>query len=116
MAVVSNLSMKPLVLMSNSYRTRRTSGVAMHVGQAFLHETKHSKRDLPGEAVEIVRDLNRSPDLAALRESFDIAAESQRKSDFVQQRWMQKIGDGTDLRIDLVHDPRVLSDHLRYLG
>ena len=61
-------------------------GMAMNVGETFLHDAENGGLEFGGQPSDVGRNIQKDLDVAALRKSFDISPESGGKAEVVQQR------------------------------
>jgi len=73
-----------------SYARRRASGMAMNIGQTFLHHAKHVISRVVWQSSQIPGNFKFHLDPAALREPFCIPPQSRRQPGLVEQRRMQQ--------------------------
>src|SRR5450755_4866070 len=94
-SAVFNLYADSVFFALNSNQRGLASGVAMNVGQAFLHQAEYDDFHFGWESSEIIGNLQINLKTAALRKTLHVPVQRGRNTGFIQQRWMQKIGSST---------------------
>src|SRR3984957_7008484 len=75
----------------------RAAGMAVHVGERFLHDAEDGGFAFAGEAAEVRRQLDFDRNVAALGKFFDEPAQRRLQTHFVEQRRMQQVRDGAQV-------------------
>ena len=71
-------------------------GMAVHVGERFLENAKQSQLDLPGKTLHNLRQMQLDLNATALGKALGIPASSGVKTQFIEQRRMEQVGNGSD--------------------
>ncbi len=88
----------------------------MNVCKTLLHGTENRRFRLTRQPLKTRGDFQIHFDLAAFGESIDVPVESGRKSRFVEQRWMEQVGDGADLSTEFLYQSRTVVNRTGSLG
>lgn len=80
-----------MVALTKANLGKRTSGMPVNVGEAFLHHAENRGFRFPWQTPEIFREIQVDLDLAAQREAIHIPAQGGGEPRFVEQRWMQQV-------------------------
>ena len=96
-------------------RSSLASGMAMNVGQRFLHYAEHNQLQFARQSPEFFRNIEVNHNPTALRRSLHIPADRRRQPCLIEQRRMQQVRNGTGLTHALVQGLRELRQHLGLL-
>src|SRR5258708_20660146 len=88
----------------------------MNICKTLLHGTENRRFRLTRQPLKTRGDFQIHFDLAAFGESIDVPVESGRKSRFVEQRWMEQVGDGADLSTEFLYQSRTVVNRTASLG
>src|SRR5450631_3724784 len=85
LALILNFERHTVAVTGHTNHCTLASAVAMNVGQALLHQTKHHQLHFAGETFEVFRNFERNLQAAALAKALDIPAQGLGKAGFVQE-------------------------------
>ena len=92
------------------------AGIAMDVGEAFLHDAEQRHLDFGGETAEIGEMLTFELDAAALLKTFGVPADGGAETGFVEQRGMEQIGKRANFFADHANDLAAFVERFLALG
>jgi hypothetical protein len=84
--------------------------MTMDIRETFLDYAEHGELYFFGKPIKTLRDVKLRYDLAAFRESFDVAVERRGETCLIQQRGMHQVGNGANLLRCLFYDRSVFMD------
>lgn len=99
---VLNLDDDAAIFFTNRYLRGIAFGMTMNIRETFLHQPENGNFHLVGHARELRRNLEANVDLAALREAIHVPANGRGKAGRIEQRWVQQVGNGSNLLADLL--------------
>src|SRR5215831_6929421 len=80
------------------------AGMAVDVGEAFLHEAVNDEFGIGGEPAEIFGDAQRNIEIAALDKALHVPSERFGQAIFVEKRRVQKIRHRANFLAQLLHE------------
>src|SRR5216684_2027241 len=86
--------------------------MAMNVRETLLHGAENRRLRLAIQPLKIRGNLQIHCDLAALGESLCIPTESRSKSSFIQQRWMEQMGNCANLLAEFLYQSRTVVNRI----
>src|SRR5437899_6264600 len=86
--------------------------MAMNIGETLLYGPENCRFRLAIEPLKIRGDLQIHFNLAPFGESLDVPMESRRKSRFIQQGWMEQMGNGADLSTEFLYQSRTVVNRI----
>src|SRR5205807_379404 len=96
-SAVGDPDISSVLVFGERYPDRIASGMPLYVRQRFLRYTEKRQFHLLRESAEVVRRIQIHLNPAALRKSGGIPTQSRKKSQFIEQRRMQQIGNRAHL-------------------
>jgi len=91
-------------------RAGRTTSVTMDIGQTLLNHAEYCNLHLWGQALELLRYIERCLNVAPLCEAIGIPPKGRRKPHLIQQGRVKQMGSGTNFVGYLIHQRGILSD------
>jgi len=92
----------------NANPGRRAFRMAMNIRETLLNGPEDCGFCLAPEPLKIRGDLQIDFYLAPFGESLDVPMKSRSKSRFIQQRWMEQVGNRADLSTEFLYQSRTL--------
>src|ERR1700688_35228 len=105
---VPNLNGAVVAFLLNTNDCGGASRVTVNVRQTFLNDTEDSDFHFRRQAAEIVRNYQIDINLAALRETIHVPAQSRSKTRQVEKRGVKEMGNGANLTGNLLHQHGII--------
>src|SRR5216684_8337452 len=86
--------------------------MAMNIGETLLDGSENRRFRLAPEPLKIRGDLQIHFNFAPFGESIDVPMESRSESRFIQQRWVEQVGNRADLSTEFLYQSRTVVNRI----
>src|SRR5215467_2895786 len=86
--------------------------MSMNISEALLQRPEQGSFDITAQPTKLCWEFQIHFDAATLGKAINVPASRRAKTCFIQQWWMQEIGDGTGFSDTFVHDLTAISNNL----